>query len=130
MILLVEAFLGGFIPMYLDNRDLEAQVQEAQNQAARIQEQLRVATLQNQLGMILIEVEQNNFGNAKERSTTFFDELRQTTTTMRDDRRRERLMTLLNRRDEITSDLTSLNPETAAKLRLLCLELHQISTSQ
>jgi hypothetical protein len=44
---------------------------------------------------------------------------------VRDDKLRERLTALLNRRDEVTSDLTSFNPETAAKLRTRYSEFPQ-----
>ena len=122
--LMVGAFLGGFIPSYMENRKLKAEIEERQDQLAEAQERLQVALLQAKLGMMLIEVEQNNYGKAKERSTEFFDDLRQTATAVRDDRRREVLMAVLARRDEITSDLTSLNPETATKLRALFVQLY------
>lgn len=93
-----------------------------------MQEQLRLATLQNELGMILVEVEQNNFGSAKERSTRFFDDLRQILASTQDESVKLRLGAVLNRRDEVTSDLTMLNPETAAKLRGLYIELLPIAT--
>ncbi|GBC81090.1 hypothetical protein HRbin10_00195 [bacterium HR10] len=63
---------------------------------------------------MLIAVGQSNYGMAKDQSTEFFGELHQTAA-VRDDRRREVLMAVLARRDETTSDLTSLNPETATK---------------
>ncbi len=117
-VLLLAAFLGGYVPQSLKNRELTTRMQQTQ-------ERLRLATLQNDLGMILVEVEQNNFGAAKERSTGFFDDLRQTIAATRDDGRKQRLTGLLNHRDEVTSDLTSLNAETAAKLRSLYLEFFQ-----
>ncbi len=120
-VLLLVAFLSGFIPQYLKSREATAQALQAQTQLAAAQAQLRLATLQNNLGMILVEVEQNNFQTAKERSTRFFDELRQTIALTRDDGQKQRLTTLLNHRDEVTSDLTTLNAETAVKLRSLYL---------
>ena len=77
-VLLLAAYLGGFVPQYLKNREATAQLQQTQAQLAEAQAQLRLAVLQNNLGLILVEVEQNNFRAAKERSTKFFDDLRQT----------------------------------------------------
>jgi hypothetical protein len=124
-VLLLVAFLGGFIPTYLDNRELTAQVKDSQARLDEVQDRLRVAALQNDLGLILVQVEQNNFGLAKEHSTRLFDELRQAAATVRDGKLREQLTAVLNRRDEITTDLTALSPETAAKLRTLYLAFPQ-----
>lgn len=128
VILMLAAFLGGLIPMYLNNRELMAQLNAAQTEtrnaqasADAVRQQLREAELQNTLGLILVEVEQNNFGLAKERATKFFDELRQAMATAPGDKARERLAAVLKHRDEVTADLTSLNPETASKLRTLYL---------
>lgn len=78
VILLLAAFLGGLIPMSLNNRELMGQINAAQTEARNAQasadavrQQLREAGLQNTLGLILVEVEQNNFGLAKDRATTF-----------------------------------------------------------
>jgi type II secretory pathway pseudopilin PulG len=125
VILLLAAFLGGFIPMYLKNQELAEQVKAAQSNLEAAQDQLRSALLQNALGLMLVEVEQNNFGLAQERSTRFFDDLRQAMATVRDDKTRARWASFLKRRDEITADLTALNPETPAKLRTLYLEFSQ-----
>jgi len=132
VILLLAAFLGGLIPMSLNNRELMGQINAAQTEARNAQasadavrQQLREAGLQNTLGLILVEVEQNNFGLAKDRATTFFDDLRQAVATAQNDKARERLAFVLKHRDEITADLTSLNPETASKLRTLYLAFSQ-----
>lgn len=127
--LLLVAFLGGFVPQYLKHREAAAQTQQAQAQLAETQERLRLATLQNDLGMILVEVEQNNFGAAKERSTRFFDDLRATIALTREEKSKEGLTALLNHRDEITADLTALNAETAAKLRARYLEFPAVAAA-
>lgn len=114
--LLVAAFAGGYLPQYLKNRGLESSLAEAR-------QQLRVAALDRELGMILVEVEQINFGNAKDRSTRFFDEARNMASEERDPALQQRLTAILKQRDEITSDLTAANPETAAKLRKMYKEL-------
>ena len=125
VIVLAAAYLAGFVPSYIENRRLTAQVSELQTLLAQASAQLHVATLRNQLGMILIEVEQNNFGMAKEKSSHFFDGLRQVISDQTDPQLRERLTALLARRDEMTSDLTSLNSESSAKIRKLFVEFPQ-----
>jgi hypothetical protein len=109
------AFLVGYIPLFLDNRDLTARL-------VQVQDRLQMATMQNDLGLIFLEVAQDNFGNARERSARFFNNLQQAASTVRDGQLRGRLTAILSRRDAITSDLASLDPETLTRLRMLYLE--------
>ncbi len=124
-IVLAAAYLAGFVPSYLENRRLTAKVGDLQARLAQVSGQLQISTLRNQLGMILIEVEQNNFGTAREKSSHFFDGLRQVMPDQTDPQVRERLEAMLARRDEMTSDLTSLNSESPAKIRKLFVEFPQ-----
>jgi len=128
LIVLGAVFLAGYIPMYLKNRAQRQSSEQALLACeARItdsQDQLRVSRLVGTLGLVLVEVEQNNFGKAKELSTRFFDDLRQAEASARSKETRERLRLMLNRRDEITSDLTALSAAVASKIRSLYVELH------
>jgi len=120
------AFLAGSVPLYLKNGRLTEKVSVLQTRLGQASNQLRIATLRNQLGMILIEVEQNNFGLARERSSHFFDGMRQVIPDQSDPQLREQLASLLACRDDITSDLTSLNRESPAKIRKLFAEFPQV----
>jgi flagellar biosynthesis component FlhA len=126
-ILLLIAFLAGYLPMYVRNRELLTNAKGLQSGLDQARQRLRVATLQNDLGMILVEVTQNNFGIAKDRSSRFFDDLQQATSSVSDNNLRQTLITMLARRNEITSDLTRLNPEIAAKLRILYLDFSKVA---
>jgi hypothetical protein len=101
MILLLAAFLVGYVPLYQKNRKLEAELKDSQYRLAEVQEQFHIAILHNELGLILIEVEKSNFGIAKDRSSRFFDNLRQVTSSVHDDTIRERLMAVLKRQREL-----------------------------
>jgi hypothetical protein len=58
LILMLGAFLGGLIPMYLKYSEASSQMQTAQRQTAELRAQLRIASLRNDLGTMLVEVEQ------------------------------------------------------------------------
>lgn len=73
---------------------------------------------------------QENYGNARDCSTKFFNAVRQSRVAIRSDDLREKLAAVLDRRDEINSDLTALRPETADKLRALYLELYRAAAAQ
>ncbi|MEX2264293.1 MAG: hypothetical protein WD696_20230 [Bryobacteraceae bacterium] len=116
------AFLVGFVPKYFENQELQAALE-------RTRTQLEISSLHSQLGMILIEIERNNFGNARERSTVFFNQLQSAAQQAQDEAIRRRLEEALQRRDEITSDLASLRPETADKIREMYISLYDVATA-
>jgi hypothetical protein len=138
--LILVSFLIGFVPVTMKNQSLNDQLQERErtlaHQASELQKQraasgekVRLAGLNNQLGMLLIMTQEKNFSEARERSTRFFDELRQFTQETQDNSLREKLMGILNRRDEITSDLTATDAGTAVKLRMLYQEMYRLSVA-
>ncbi|RMG54391.1 MAG: hypothetical protein D6723_05120 [Acidobacteria bacterium] len=134
LISLIIGGVGGFIPMYLKSQDLEQQLaavrQEMNAQADRLvlaQERLQVALLQNELGQMLLAVQEKNFGAAQKHSTNFFNRLRQVVFNLHDQELREPLQAILNRRDEITADLATLKPEIADKLRALYLNFPRVA---
>ncbi|RMG55607.1 MAG: hypothetical protein D6723_02340 [Acidobacteria bacterium] len=134
VILLIVAALAGFIPMYVKSQRLETQLAEVRQQLERrttelrhTEEQLELARLHNELGRMVMEVEQKNYEQAKKQSTQFFDRLRDLLYRLEDEELRDPLQAILSRRDEITSDLTLLNPEVAGKLRKLYLDFPSIT---
>jgi len=90
---------------------------------------LEIAVLHNELGRILVEVEEDNFGAARERSTRFFGRLNGVLVGGSDEETHRALRVIFARRDEIISDLTSLNPQAAAKLRKLYKEFPAIPSA-
>ena len=123
----VLSFLLGYGIAYLDKREAERTAetdrQVLRTQLAATDAKYQVASVTNQLGIILIEVNRANFGNAKELATRFFDDLTDLSRSVPDAGTRDRLMKVLRRRDEIVSDLAMLKPETAAKLQTIYMEM-------
>lgn len=106
--LIVAAFLAGYVPAKLRYNSLE--------------QQYRKARLHRLLGMVLIEVQLNNYGTARERATEFFNAVAETASHA-DSRTRQRLESIQSRRDEIIADLTAMNPEVTSKVRGIFVEL-------
>ena len=134
VVLMAVAFLAAYVPMQWKNYDLQQQDaksrQELSAQLAAAEDSLRMAKLQNQLGLLLIDVEQTNFGEAKQSSTQFFDQLREALSSVQSEAARARLEAALKRRDQITADLSVMKPGLAETLQQFYLEFSGESSAK
>lgn len=96
---------------------LETQVETLQGRVSDLEQQLRISRLRNQLGTLIFEVQNQNFGRARELSTSFFNDVADAATGVEDTQLRSQLEEILQRRDELTADLTALSPDSAKKLQ-------------
>jgi hypothetical protein len=131
--LVAGGFGTGYIPSKLNlrsvressektRRDLEARLVAAEDKG-------QVASLTGLLGMVLIDVREDNFGRARQRSTAFFDQVRAISTSTKDEALRQRLRSILTRRDEVTAILTTGKPEATSTLQALFRETYAITSS-
>jgi hypothetical protein len=119
--LLLGAFLAGYVPNCVRVRSLKSELRSSEDR-------LRLLTMQSELGKATIEVQQNNFGNAQESMTAFFNMIRDSLSEMPEGSARKQLSAVMNRRDEIMSDLISLRPEVLVKLRAIYRDLVAVTT--
>ncbi len=126
-LLLIITFAAGYGMLFFEVRELRQRVsaneQNLRATEARLGRQVRLESAHGDLGMIILEVEMANFGNARTGSTAFFERLAQLAREMPEGEGRQRLEAMRQRRDEITSDLTAMNPATAGKLKEIYKQL-------
>jgi preprotein translocase subunit SecF len=116
LILFLIGVLVGAAPLAYQYWQLKQQAETAQSRALQLEERLRLAELRTQLGTIIFEAQNQNFGRARDLSTEFFNDLSQAASSIQDAAVQQQLQGVLQRRDEFTADLTSLSPQAAAKL--------------
>lgn len=104
---------------------LDQRVAAAETQAKVLDEQLRLAHLRNQMADLIFQVQDQNFGRARELATNFFGDLGEAASLAEDAARKQQLEKILSRRDELTADLASLSPQSAAKFREIYAHLAQ-----
>lgn len=125
------SYAAGYATRYVETRGLREElhnVQRAsQSQLSQLQRQLQVSRLHGELGLLILEVEQSNFGKARQSSTRFFEALLAVLRDIPDEASRPSLEAIRQRRDEITADLTVSNAEVGKKLRQMYSELAVIS---
>lgn len=117
---LVGAFLLGFVPATLTARDARAEQH-------RLTQQLAVASIQVQLGMMSYEVNRDNYGLAAELATPFFDGVRGAIANPADQEVTKSLQAVLARRDEITSDLAKADAGVKHKIAELYADLFRLT---
>jgi hypothetical protein len=135
VVVAVLLFLAGYVPQARQrdalrdeqDRQLKATAQmESELERTRVQRDLRRA--QGKLGMVLFEVNRSNFANASQRSTEFFDALREATGAQAFTfavPRNEPFRAILARRDEISADLARSDPAVRQKLTDMYLQFEQ-----
>ena len=120
---LIAAFLIGYVPSCVSARS-------AEEERARLQHQLKLADLRGRIGMTSYEANRNNYANAAQFSSDFFNLLAEMIGSSRDDALKQKLQPLLARRDEITTNLAQADPSVKDKLAQMYAEVFQISESQ
>jgi len=125
--LLVAAFAGGYLPKYFELSSVRHESESEQQRLGEIldstRQELRLALLQGQLAMILVEAERSNFGTARGHSTAFFDALNETIAAESNDARRASLSAIAQNRDQVTAGLAASDTTVAQTLRELFLRL-------
>ncbi|HZN11015.1 MAG TPA: hypothetical protein VFC61_05020 [Blastocatellia bacterium] len=116
---LLAAFLLGYVPGALEARA-----------ARRLEPRLQLAQSLGQLGMVSYEANRNNFANAAQVSTGFFEDLRGLAGRTEDAKLTAQLQALLARRDEVTTNLAQADPAVKEKVAQMYADLYQIVTAQ
>jgi hypothetical protein len=137
VIAVVIAFGAGYLTAYLAARqnasNLESSVADAESATQQAREELReanlkleMADLSGKLGLVYIDVNQNNFGMAADKVTPFFDGLAGFLESQPGlpDQQIQGLREVLARRDEIVSDLARANPDVRDKIGEVFSFLH------
>ncbi len=106
---MILVFLLGYVPSVISSRTtLEQNVE--------LGHKLKSAELGSQLAMASYEAGRNNYANAAQFSSKFFDGLREVVNETKDQALKQKLQVMLARRDEITSNIAQADPSVKEKL--------------
>ena len=119
---LIVVFLLGYVPSCVGARS-------AEEQRAELEQKLKMAELRGQLGMASYEANRNNYANATEFSTNFFNGLRNAIDSAEDDTVKKRLQAMMALRDEITTNLAQADPVVKEKLARMYADFYQITAT-
>ena len=110
LVMLVLVFLLGFMPQYLEKRQL-------QRELAISIEKLKLSELRDLAGLMLLEGLRQNYGVARDYSSQYFDKLRETSEQAENSTLKTQLQELLDSRDTVTAALSKADPASASQLQ-------------
>ena len=130
-VVLVIAFAAGYVPEHLKLEDLRQQSRETrerlESRIAEVEADYRVSRIHGQLGMLILETEQQNFATALKRSSELFDAIGEAIPMTKDMASRTALVELSKQRDSVTSALAMASPEAVSRLKQLYVDFEKVS---
>lgn len=94
------------------------------------EKKLKLVELRGQLGLVSHEANRNNYGEAAQRSTEFFNGLQEAFNHTQDETLKQQLQPILTRCDEITANLAKPDPAVKEKLAQLYLDFFHLTNLQ
>jgi hypothetical protein len=116
--ILIVVFLLGYIPSAISAHGI-------QQQNAELQHKLGVAELGNQLAMASYEANRNNYANALQFSSQFFNGLPKVIADTKDEVLKERLQAILALRSDVTSNPSQVDETVKDKLATMYAQYFQ-----
>lgn len=113
--ILIIAFLIGYVPSMISSRATEQQNVE-------LEHKIKAAELGSQLAMASYEANRNNYANAAQFSSRFFDGVGGIIGETKDQALKQKLQGMLARRDEVTANIAQADPSVKEKLAQMVAE--------
>ena len=123
LVILVLVFLLGFMPQYLEKRQL-------QRELAISIEKLKLSELRDLAGLMLLEGLRQNYGVARDYSSQYFDKLREISEQAENSTLKAALQELLSSRDAVTAALSKADPASASQLQAIFAKTQTATKAQ
>jgi hypothetical protein len=117
VVLIVGAFLLGFIPQYRKGKALDEQLGVVRRQLDSERRKSQMEELGLLCGHVYLETNQKNYGQASQDSTKFFDGVQDMMSNTVDVNRQSLLQKTLVQRDAVTGGLAQANPGTLSAVQ-------------
>jgi len=125
LVLLIGGFLAGYIPEYLKNRDLRAQLEDPQKTIDSLKLQLQLGELRDHASLALLEMSRQNYGLARDHIGDYYGKLKDLSESVQDPALKKSLQDLSATHDTITADLSTVNPSTLAAWQPIVLKTYE-----
>ena len=129
LILLTGGFALGFVPEYLKNRDLQAELQNPQKTIEVLKLQLHMSELRDAASLMLLELSRQNYGFAREYSGQFYSKLKDVADAVQDPALKKSLQDLLATRESLTAELATANTTALASSQPIVLKTFEVTST-
>jgi hypothetical protein len=125
LVLLIGGFLAGYIPEYLKNRDLRAQLENPQKAIDSLNLQLQLGELRDDASLGLLEMSRQNYGLARDHIGEYYGKLKDLSESVQDPALKKSLQDLSATHDTITADLATANASSLAAWQPIVLKTYE-----
>src|SRR5207247_5192056 len=126
-VLLIGGFLLGFVPEYLKNRNLQAELQNPQKMIDGLKQQLQMSDLRDAASLMLLELSRQNYGLARDYSNQYYSKLNDAAHAVQDANLKKLLEELATTRDSLTTSLSTANPSSLTASQPIVLRTFEVT---
>lgn len=126
-VVLLAAFLVGFVPQYLKVWGLRQELDTAKQQLESQALTSRLCGLRDQGAMLYLQAARNNYGLAGELAGRFFQDLGQFASTSAPPDMKPGLEEILSSRDSTTAGLAKADPAARSAIEALVVKIHAVT---
>ncbi|MEO8125709.1 MAG: hypothetical protein ABI822_01380 [Bryobacteraceae bacterium] len=126
-ILLLAAFLLGFIPQYQNAAQSRAESATKSQTIATLQREATLSKARDLASVLYLELTRKNYGVAEKQATNFFNHLRSMTSDAAFAPLQGGLQDILGQRDTVISGIAKSDPAVEARVRDMVLRVNQLA---
>ena len=127
LVLLIAGLAAGFIPEYLKNREMRAELENPQKTIDALNLQIQLGELRDTASLALLEISRQNFGLARDHVSDYYAKLTNLTDAVQDPALKKSLQDLSATRDSITSSLTTTNADSGTAWQRVVLKTFEVT---
>jgi len=127
LVLLIGAFLVGYVPKYLENRDLRSQLENPRKMIDALKLQLQLSELRDLASLMLIEVSRQNYGLARDYAGQYYSRLNEVIESVQDQAMKKSLQELAATRDSVTDALATPSPASLNSIQPVVLKTFELT---
>jgi hypothetical protein len=129
VVLVFGGFLLGFVPEYMKNRNLQAELQGPQKIIDSLQLQIQLGELRDAASLMVLELSRQNFGLARDHSVEYYTKLKDLIDAGPEPALKKSLEELAATRDAIDKELTNSTPGSLAATQALLVKTIEVTRS-
>jgi hypothetical protein len=127
LILFVGGFLLGFVPEYVENRDLRSQLENPRKTIEALNLQVQLSELRDLASLMLLELSRQNYGLARDYAGQYYSRLNEVIAVVQNEGLKKSLQELATTRDSVTEALAAATPASLTATQPVVLKTFEVT---